>query len=264
MSKRTLARQVFDSTLPDGAIHQVPKDSDFDKLYNGITDFQQSRIDKVFVLACVRNPQETTMLPDLEVEFGIRPDTRFTEQSRRDLLNSRKFATKCLGTDEYLQERLNKAGFDVQVHKNDPAVDPALFLSTNFQMVANGDAAFAGNDAAFAGQEGGFYILSGIKGETVPAYLSQAGDMFAGGLHSSAGEFIDSKEIPYIVTDPPDPDTWSQVFFVGGDVVRNGTTGAIEEISPVVIQAARQSQFEDIICRYKPDGTWAAVVGSYG
>jgi hypothetical protein len=264
MSSKTLARQVFDSTLPEGAMHQVPKDSDFDKFYTGITDFQQDRIDRIFTLACVRNPQETDMLPDMEVEYGIRPDDRFAEQDRRNLLDSKVYATECLGTDEYLQDRLNRAGFDVQVHKNDPEVDPALFLSTNYQMVAGGDDAFAGNDAAFAGQSGGFYILSGVKGSYIPAYLSQAGDMFAGGLHSSAGEFLDSIEIPYVVADPVDPDSWSQVFFVGGDAVRNETTGAIEQISPVVIQSARQSQFEDIICRYKPDGTWAAVVGSYG
>ena len=44
------------------------------------------------------------------------------------------FARGGTGTNPDLQTALNDAGFNLLVHDNDPAVDPAIFLDEDFQM----------------------------------------------------------------------------------------------------------------------------------
>jgi len=68
-------------------------------------------------------------LPELEDDYGVIPQDGQTEAERRIALDSFMFARSSSGAYDILQQKLQAAGFDVQVHVNSPAVDPALFIN---------------------------------------------------------------------------------------------------------------------------------------
>jgi hypothetical protein len=100
---------------------------DFDRLLTSIGENYDYAYEFLKVLAWIRNPYKTTILSDLEKEYGVLTDLNVSEQNRRNYLASIVYAGESNGTLEYLEEKLINAGFAVQVHPNDPAVDPVIF-----------------------------------------------------------------------------------------------------------------------------------------
>ena len=255
-----LMRSVIDAIIPEGSAWSVAPDEDWDKLYDGIAKNWATIDEFLAELKSVRDPAFTTFLADLEREFGVFTNPNLTEQQRRDQLNPVVFNRSSNGSVDAMQRALNDGGFDVQVHENSPAVDPAIFLDQSFQMVADGGAAFAGNQDAFAGRVGGELLVNGEIFTTSKQFESVAGTMFAG--TAGAGEYSDllREKIEYPI--PTDPGDWPLVFFVGGDATRSGS-GELTAIELAGVPSEQEQEFKRIILKFKPMHSWAGLIITY-
>lgn len=121
------SKAVLESLFPKGASWDIITDEDLDLLLDGIA--KEGGIIEEFLLGLsqLRKPLETSLLPDLEKEFGVFSDDNLTETLRRQKLQVDVFATDRSGSEEAMQNVLSISGFSVTVYQNNPAVDPALF-----------------------------------------------------------------------------------------------------------------------------------------
>jgi hypothetical protein len=71
----------------------------------------------------------------------------------------------------------------------------------------------------------------------------------------------DSVLVPDDWADPPDTTTrlWNFIFFVGGDVVRNPSTGEILFIDFVDIPIQNRDVLRQLILKYKPEHSWCIL-----
>lgn len=271
MSSDTISRKVFTLLLPDGSIWNPEVDKDFDLLLDGMGDNAEGV--RLFneQLAFIRNPQKTPILSDLEKEYGISSDERLTEQERRDRLEVQKTSNDSDGTDDDMQKFLRDAGFDVFVHQNSPAVNPAIFLDQNFNMVADGDNAYAGfipvsgpPSTAFAGRLGGELLVNGALFTQTPAYLVYAGAPTAicGNDEAIVGRFDILNLTPIAYEVPAESGYWGLIYFVGGLATRDGS-GFITDIETAEIPISREQEFKRMILKYRPLHSWAALIVNY-
>lgn len=257
-----LMRATIDAIWPDGSIWKVAPDLDLDKMLDGsAANWETIRI-FLEELKDVRDPNLTNFLADLEREFGVFPNESLTETQRRDQLNSIVFNRDSNGSVDVMQKALDDAGFSVQVHENNPAVDPELFLNQIFQMVAAGGNAFAGRSDAFAGRVGGELIVNGDIFTTSRLFdVVSGGDVFAGN-GATAGEYtgLIRDGIEYEI--PTDPGDWPLVFFVGGDATRDGS-GALTNIDIATVPLLQRSSFRRLILKLKPAHSWGGLIITY-
>jgi len=264
MSQRSISRAVLDNLLPPG--WDVKSDSDLDLLLDGLADNKEPI--RIFLnkLSKIRNPQKTVFLSDLEKEYGLMTRTNLTEQVRRDRLEVRAYERGGTGSKDNLQTALTRAGFIIQVHENSPAVDPAIFLTQAFQMVAGDPVnAFAGDPNAYCGQVGGELLVNGPIYNQRPLYLMEAGGTptsYAGDPLAYAGYYLELIKVPTAYEVPTVPGDWPLVFFVGGDATRN-IDGELTDIEVAEIPIERKEEFQTIILRYKPVHTWAGLIVIY-
>jgi hypothetical protein len=265
MSQPNILRQIFDTTLPPGPKWQPKDGAGYDLFLDGLSNSFIPVKTFIDASANVRNPFLTTQLSDLEKDFGILSRTNLSESVRRDQLAVQIFKRGGTGGASGLQSDLIDSGFDVQVHINSPAVDPAIFLDQSFQLVC-GDPlnAFAGDPGAYAGRIGGYLLVNGPVFEQSPLYLSEAGgpNSYAGDPELYCGRFDqlrrDRQEFPI----PTNPDAWPFIFFVGGDATRDGS-GALTNIEQASIPSERIEEFEKIILGYKSLHSWAGIVATF-
>lgn len=254
-------KDVITATMPKGAVWTPVIQGDFDKFLDGQADSHVDIYEFLSLLSKIRDPQNTPFLKDLEKEYGITGNESLTEQQRRDYLESIISRSQENGTPEELQRRLQEAGFDVQVHANDPANDPQVILDQVFRMVAGGSTAYAGNEQAIASRVGGELIVNGDKFRQVPNYIVQAGNSFAFAGHQDflAGRFdgLSRKKIVYQV--PTDPADWPLLFFIGGDATKD-IDGKIIKVDVIEQPIELRSEFLKIVLKYKPLHTWAISV----
>ena len=186
MSK-TVSRAAIDTLLPPGALWQPELDEGFDQQLDGIGDTTDSIRETLDTLADIRNPLKTPVFEDLERNYGIKPNVNVLQSIRISRLSQKVFQGEKVNSGEDLQAELITAGFDLQVHRNDPPVDPNLFLTQAFQITAGSDFAFAGYNngvdiLAFAASLGGVLLVN------TPIFLqSNAFEMQAGGDIAYAG-----------------------------------------------------------------------------
>jgi hypothetical protein len=206
---------MIDDIRPKGPAHDPAPDGDLDLLLDGMADNYEIVRAFVSTLSDTRDPKKTPVLSDLEAEYGIPTSTLLSEADRRLRLDEFANGGDGNGTEDDLQDALRNAGFDVYVYQNDPAVDPAIFLEQAFQMVADGDNAYAGRADAFAGRVGGELLVNGDVFKTSRVFTSVAGTFYAGD-GTGAGEYDDLliEKIEYPI--PTDPADWPLVYFVGG------------------------------------------------
>jgi hypothetical protein len=211
---------MIDDIRPKGPAHDPAPDGDLDLLLEGMADNYEVVRAFVSTLSDIRDPKKTPVLSDLEAEYGIPTSTLLSEAERRLRLDEFAYGGDSDGTEDDLQTALRNAGFDVYVYQNDPAVDPAIFLEQQFQMVAGGDNAYAGRDDAFCGLLGGELLVNGDVFKTSKVFTSVAGTMYAGD-GTTAGEYDDLlvEKIEYPI--PTDPADWPMVYFVGGAATRD-------------------------------------------
>lgn len=263
-------RQIIDALLPRGSAWNVKDDAELDKLFNASGVFYDDIQEALRCLACIRDPGNTTILSDLEKEYGIATDTRLTEATRRMQLAQRVYFGTTTGSKTALQNALQAAGFDVQVHENSPAIDPDVFLNSIPFMVAGGDNAYAGfipsgggDSTAIAGKTGGDLLVNGDAFTQRPDYLVAAGSgVYAGEPSALAGTFNELIQEEIIYQIPDDPNTWPFFFFVGGDATRN-VDGELTSIATANVPISQKKQFENIILRIKPLHTWAGLIINY-
>lgn len=211
-----LTRAMLDDILPRGDAWTPEEQADFDLLLDGMADNYEVLRSFLSVLSDIRRPLVTPILSDLEKEYGIPTSTLLSEAERRQRLDELVYGGDSDGTEDDMQTALRNAGFDVFVYQNDPAVDPAIFLEQQFQMVAGGDNAFAGRADAFAGLSGGELLVNGDVFKTSKVFTSGAGSGLYAGTGHGAGEYEELlvEKIEYPI--PTDPVDWPLVYFVGG------------------------------------------------
>lgn len=262
-------REIINSLWPEGAFWRPAADDDYDKLLNGVAFNSDEVYEFLNNLRNLRDPYKTTILSDLEKEFAVIPAATATENDRRSRLHSVMFRKNRLPTYDILEEKLQNAGFDVQVHVNDPTVDPAIFLDQDFQMTC-GDLLPGGNDAqcgeaeAYCGRIGGELLVNGDQFEQSPNYTILCDEALAqcGETDAYAGQFdsISLSDIEYEI--PTDSGYWPLIFFVGGDATKNAS-GELTEIEIARIPAERRTEFRRIILKYKPMFSWAGLIVVY-
>ena len=222
---------MIDALLPPGAIW-TPKDGGgLDALLDGLAANNGFTIDFLSGLAHIRNPYKTVMLYDMEKEYGIRRNVLKTEDERRKSLAAAIYDRVSDGALSTMQAKLDQAGFNVFVHENDPPVDPITFISDGFSD-------FFGRPTDLFGREDAFF------GQANPGELFVNGNLFP-------------YESSYAI--PEDAGYWPLFFFVGGESLRNETTGALEQIALGSIPVARRDEFKRIILKYKPLHTWCGL-----
>ncbi len=129
MAAASICRRVFDSALPSGAIWNIQPGGDLDKFYAGTADNFERMRRKAAAIQFVRDAKSTSLLSDLEIEFGVIPDTALTVAARRTYLAALKAERSCLPAWKVLENKLRAAGFDVRVYPNEPPFDPETIIS---------------------------------------------------------------------------------------------------------------------------------------
>ena len=235
----SLSRAVFNALMPPGAIWVPEKDGGLDQLLEGVSDNSEDVSVFLAQLAVLRNASFTQILSDMEKEYGLTQNTSLSEQDRRDRLRAAMTDRYGYGAD-YMQDKLQSGGFDVQVHINNPPVDPDQFLFEAFKCPAAKTTSVAGNTNAVAGGFGGELVVNG--------------DLYD--ANSPPRELI-SYDIPV------DPGYWGLFFFVGGDATRDGGTGELLTIDPASISISRREEIRGLIIKYKPLHSWAGLIVNY-
>lgn len=250
-------RKIINSLLPEGSAWNPAFQEGMDLYFAAQADNKDSIVILLRSLAKLRDPLLTPILEELEREYGIVKNASLTEQQRRDFLQAFIFQSVQNGTDEEMQERLTEGGFIVQVHTNDPAVDPLILLDNNFAITCGNPNAVCGNQSAFARRVGGELIVNGDKFRQVPNFTVVCGapTSVAGNEDAIAGVFdgLNEQKIEYTI--PTNPKDWPMVWFIGGDATKD-IDGKIISIDNVIEQAELRNEYLKIILKYKPLHTW--------
>lgn len=225
-----ISKDVTTSLLPEGPIWVSALGQDFDKFLDGKSENAETMREFLSKLSDIRNPLKTTILEDLEKEFGVGANLALTEAERRAQLLAVKTASNGDGTDTFLEDKLQLSGFDLFVYQNDPPVDPDTILSSGFLMFCDSDEAFCGHEDALCGKESGQLLVNNIP-------------------------FIDST-----FTVPVASDTWPSIFFIGGVATRDPGTNEILSILPAQIPISRSNELLRLIVKYKPFHTWCGLL----
>lgn len=257
-----LLRKLINGVLPKGSIWTVKIGGFFDALLDALADSLTTVKLKLAELADIRNAKKTTLLDELERDYGIAFNPNLTEEERRAALDARINAIDNTGSREELERALQRAGFPLFVYSNSPAVDPSKF-NTNYLMVSGGFNAFAGVSTALAGAFKSDIVVNGDIIVDIPEYSMVAGgDNAFAGVSTAVAGITGLIEQIYEYFLPNDPDNWPFLFFVGGtaEFAMDGSLVSIERIN---ISDDRRLELREIILKYKPSFTWGVLLVDY-
>ncbi|NIA28347.1 MAG: hypothetical protein GWP06_00365 [Actinobacteria bacterium] len=270
---RNLSRATIDTLLPRGDLWEPEFDEGFDQQLDGISDETEDIRQVLNSLANIRNPSKTPVFEDLERNYGIKPNSHITDDIRLARLSQKVYQGEKLNSLNDLQAELITAGFDLQVHKNDPPVDPATFLTKSFQIAAGSDFAFAGYNngvdiLAFAASLGGELLVNTPIGQQSPAIEMQAGGAFgyAGftsdgiNFESVAGYFTQLRKDILTYPIPTDSIYWGKIFFVGGDATRDPVTNELLTIEGGLVDSNRLDDLKALVLADKTLGAWCGLI----
>ena len=241
MSQPNISRAFLNSLLPEGPLWNPKPGGDFDLFLDGISEGIETVRIALEQLAFIRDPYKTPILSDLEKEYGIITKDNVSVDDRIAQLATKIYDRSGTGSKDNLENALQRAGFDVLVHSNSPAVDPALFITNDLLLV---------NGPIFTRR---------------PAYLGLGEPLnaFIGDPNAVIGFFIGLiKDQVKTYNIPTDPDTWPFIFFVGGAATYGGG-GELTSIANAQVLTQRRQEFENIILAYKPVFTWAGILVTY-
>lgn len=267
----TISRATLNALLPEGAFWEPAAGDDYDLLLEGIAENTEVNYTFLKQLECIRCPQTTTVLSDLEKEYGVVPTALATEQERRSRLASFMFRRANTAAFDILQQKLRDAGFaDVYVHQNSPAVDPDIFLEQAFNMVCGdllpgGNFAQCGEVEAICAQVGGELVVNGDLFSNTPNYVNLCGEAAVlCGEDIYCGDFDGYKSlgIDAVYEVPDDPGYWPLIFFVGGPATFD-EYGYLDEIEPYSVPNQRRLEFRRIILKFKPMHSWGGLIVVY-
>ena len=186
----SLMRAVIDTIWPRGSAWEIAPNEDLDKFLDGSAENWEAVRAYLSGLSEIRTPSSTPFLADLEREFGVFTDPNLTEQQRRDQLTPIVYGRGGNGSVDFLQNSLDSAGFNVQVHENSPAVDPDILLDQSFRIYSNGVSAYSGNVVAICGSAGGELIVNGELYDFIKNYdISCGSGVYSGATGSPCGSY---------------------------------------------------------------------------
>lgn len=256
---------ILSSLLPEGSAWTPAESLDMDKLLEAAGSNEEKIRSFLAELADIRNPDLTSVLGDLELEYGIKTNNNLSEADRRAILASIVYARRSNGSLDFLQNQLQRAGFDLYVYHNAPAVDPANLLYGTSQIYCGDALAQCGETDAQCAEFDGELIVNGDIFDTYVDYTVQCGEVDAqcGEASATAGEFSGVIRERYIYEIPSGVGTeverwWNMIFFVGGEVERGGS-GEILSIDFVGIPIQQRKTLKQLILKYKPLHSWAAL-----
>lgn len=277
MAQLSFSRRLINALLPPGKFWEPAAGDPYDALLDGMAENSDAIKTDLDALAHIRNPRKTPILSDLEKEYGVIPATLATEAERRARLAVFRYNRTSTGAWDTMQAKLQESGFDVYVHPNDPAVDPATFLTQAFQMTAGDSNSYAGDPDAYCGQIGGEILVNGDLFKSLPRYSNQCGmvnpfdaeavydppmcgdGVYAGDYHGYyIHEFVQGD---YSI--PTDPGYWPLFFFVGGEATRDPVTGELTQIKIATIPNERRGEFRSIILKFKPLHAWGGLIAAF-
>jgi hypothetical protein len=211
-------KAVFEALLPPGSLWEPAPRAGFDQFLTALGENYDTIYERLYALGDLRNPRKTTILSDLEKEYGVKTPTNLDEATRRVSLAAAKYAQPGTASDNHLENILRSAGFDVYVRRNHPPVDPADLLTTDYLLEAGEIDAFAGEPNAIAGLGGGELLVNGPIVRTSVDYVAQANGpaMFADEPTAIAGYFTGVTYTPVTYSIPVSPDYWPYIFFITG------------------------------------------------
>ena len=258
----SLSRTLINALLPKGSIWSAKVGGFFDALLEGIADaFEMVRL-RLAELADVRNAKKTTLLDELERDYGVTFNPALTESERRAALDARINSTDDSGSRGELERALQRAGFPLFVYSNSPAVDPSKF-NINYLMVAGGENAYAGVSTAIAGAFAADIVVNGDIVVSRPVYSMVAGgeNAYAGVSTAQAG-ITGLLEQVYEYFLPNNSVDWPFLFFIGGsaEFAQDGSLVSIERVN---IDDDRRLELREIVLKYKPTFTWGALLVDY-
>lgn len=258
MSK-PLMKSLIDALLPKGSIWTPKSDGFFEALLLGLGDSFEIVRSKLSELADVRSAKKTTVLDELERDYGVAFNPNLTEAERRAALDSRINAIDNTGSAQELELALQRAGFPVFVYQNSPAVNPSRF-ETDYLMVANGGNAYANVSTAMAGTFKADLVVNGDIILSAPVFLTTAnGDNAFANVSNAMAGIISVFETTYKYFLPSNEAAWPFIFFVGGAAEFSGT-GELIHIERVEIDEARRLEIREIVLKYKPAFTWGVLI----
>lgn len=273
----SISKDTFNALLGPGPLWQPAPGDDLDLLLDGMSVSADTVADFLGDLAHIRDPRKTPIFEDLEREYGIIPDENVLLADRVNRLAQKVYQGRKINSDQDLQDALDNAGFDLQVHLNDPPVDPAIFLTQIFQMVAGGDTGYAGftfdgiNNDAFAGNLGGELLVNPeITLQTSAIEMQAGGDKsFAGYFDTTPGESqatagfftgFSKNALQYSI---PPSGYWHMIYFVGGDATRDPVTDELTAIESGLVTNERRAELVTLILEYKPLMAWCGLIVTF-
>ena len=262
----SVSRNVLDVLLPQGYAWGPSATGDLTKLFDGVAANWETVREEMSQLAFIRNAGLTPILSDLEREYGILPDTSLPESTRRQRLKAIQTASDNDGSASFLQDILTNAGFDVQVHINNPPVNPASFLTEVYNTRCGQTDAVCGNESAVCGGgSNGELIINGDLVYHPQRYSTICGktDSVCGNDDALTGAYGQPVEVPIEYDIPTEPGYWPLFFFVGGDATRNPATGELTQIANAEIDGQRREEIRRLIVQYKPMHSWAGLVATF-
>lgn len=230
-------RDVLESLLPPG----WNATGDLDKLLKGIGLYLQDSYELIDSLAYIRDPRGTTLLEDLEKEYGLIKNTSLSEVQRRQNIASIKYAKPDTASWEHLQNKLIAAGFtDAVVIPNDPLIDPNLI--TNGELLVNG--------TIYSSQVANIMMCAG-----------QSQIAFAGHFRAVSNYWLimNNTEKSYDVGDSSI--FWPFVFFVGS--AKTGSWPSSPSVTDLDVDANLREYFKTLILKYKPLHSWCVLCVNY-
>lgn len=258
-------KDILSSLLPEGSLWRPAEGNGLDLFLEGMGDNEERVRQFLADLAYIRNPDLTIILSDLEKEYGIKTNNNISEADRRAHLAGIMYARRANGSRDFLQNQLQRAGFDLYVYDNAPAVDPDDLVFGQAQIYCGDTLAQCGESIAQCADFDGELIVNGDIGTTTIDYLVLCGETLAqcGEPTALAGNYsgVTIEPIEYEIPDGSGTEVerwWNLIFLVGGAVTRGGS-GEITSIEFVDIPIQNRQALKQIILKYKPMHSWAAV-----
>jgi len=258
----SLSRSILNSLLPEGVFWTPAAGDDYDLLMDGIADNSEAVYSVMKNLANLRDPFKTSLLEDMELEYGIVPHIMDTETLRRERLAALMFRKAQIPNTETLQSKLRESGFtDVYVYANTAPLDPADLLRAGFNMTC-GDGLECGEPEAYCSQFGGELLVNGDLFVMLPSYINLAGEpdvccdatIQCGDFETYGENLI---EITYQI--PTDPGYWRNFFIVSGEVMTD-ETGTPTTYRFLSIPRSRRLEFRRLILKLKPLHAWGVLM----
>lgn len=265
-----LEKQLVDSLYPGG--WEASPDEDLDNFNQATADNLKLISDEMANLSCLRCPDKTVILSDLEREYGIVPNTELSDEIRRANLHAEKYKMESDGSIDSMTAAIELAGFDgIYAYENDPAIDPDLIAGTTDFMTCDSGNAYCDYQPGATEQEAvcgtvtseGYILANGTLYTIEPNVDSVCDEMFCDDDENNyCNHYIETtqEEIIYPITD--DPNRWAHFLIVGGTVTR-GTSGEITSITVVQVPLEDREKLERSILKFKPIEKWAVMAIEY-